>query len=79
MPRARCRLNLPALGAGSPSGLNSFCTRRAGESLDECEVGLVVVVVSDMEAKVRSAMKRVHEVEEKQLKADQKELKVEAA
>ena len=35
--------------------------------------GLVVVAVSDMEAKVKSAMKRAEKIEEKQLKADQKE------
>ena len=43
------------------------------------EAGLVVVAVSDMEAKVRSAMKRAHKIEEKQLKADQKEIEADAA
>ena len=49
------------------------------ETLDEGEAGLVVVAVSDMEAKVRSAMKRARKVEEKQLEADQKELEADAA
>jgi hypothetical protein len=41
--------------------------------------GLVVVAVAHMGAKVRSAMKRAHEFEEKQLGADQKELEAAVA
>jgi hypothetical protein len=52
-----------------------------GESLDEGEAGLVVVAVAvaDMEAKVRSAMKRAHTIKEKQRKADQKQIEADAA
>ena len=53
--------------------------KELGESLDEGEAGLVVVAVSDMGAKVRSAMKRAQKIEEKQLKADQKEIEADAA
>ena len=40
------------------AGMSRGDLRDLGESLDEGEAGLVVVAVSDMEAKVRSAMKR---------------------
>ena len=49
-----------------------------GESLDAGQAGLVVVAVSDMEAKVKAAMKHAQKIEEKQLKADQKALEAEA-
>jgi hypothetical protein len=49
-----------------------------GESLDSGQAGLVVVAVSDMEAKVKSAMKRAEKIEAKQLKADQKAIEGDA-
>jgi uncharacterized membrane protein len=70
---------LGALAGHAAAGMSRGDLKDLGESLDEGEAGLVVVAVSDMEAKVRSAMKRARKVEEKQLKADQKELEAEAA
>jgi uncharacterized membrane protein len=70
---------LGAVAGHAAAGMSRGDLKDLGESLDEGEAGLVVVAVSDMEAKVRSAMKRARKVEEKQLKADQKELEADAA
>ena len=70
---------LGALAGHAAAGMSRGDLKDLGESLDEGEAGLVVVAVSDMEAKVRSAMKRARKVEETQLKADQKELEADAA
>ena len=70
---------LGALAGHAAAGMSRSDLKDLGESLDEGEAGLVVVAVSDMEAKVRSAMKRARKIEEKQLKADQKEIQADAA
>jgi uncharacterized membrane protein len=70
---------LGALAGHAAAGMSRGDLKELGESLDEGEAGLVVVAVSDMEAKVRSAMKRAQKVEEKQLKADQQEIEADAA
>jgi uncharacterized membrane protein len=70
---------LGSLAGHAAAGMSRGDLKDLGESLDEGEAGLVVVAVSDMEAKVRSAMKRAQKVEEKQLKADQKEIEADAA
>jgi uncharacterized membrane protein len=69
---------LGALAGHASAGMSRGDLKDLGESLDEGEAGLVVVAVSDMEAKVRSAMKRAQKIEEKRLKADQKELEADA-
>jgi uncharacterized membrane protein len=69
---------LGALAGHAAAGMSRGDLKDLGESLDEGEAGLVVVAVSDMESKVRSAMKRARKVEEKQLKADQKEIEADA-
>ena len=50
-----------------------------GEQLDAGTAGVIVVGVSDMEAKIKAAMKRAAKLEEKQLKADQAEIEKDAA
>ncbi len=70
---------LGSLAGHAAAGMSRGDLKDLGESLDEGEAGLVVVAVSDMEAKVRSSMKRATKVEEKQLKADQEELEADAA
>jgi uncharacterized membrane protein len=70
---------LGSLAGHAAAGMSRGDLKDLGESLDEGEAGLVVIAVSDMEAKVRSAMKRANKIEEKQLKADQKELEADAA
>jgi uncharacterized membrane protein len=69
---------LGAVAGHAAAGMSRKDLKDLGESLDDGEAGLVVVAVSDMEAKVRSAMKRARKLEEKQLKADHKELEAEA-
>ena len=70
---------LGALAGHAAAGMSRGDLKDLGESLDEGEAGLIVVAVSDMQAKVRSAMKRAHKIEEKQLKADRKEIEADAA
>ena len=70
---------LGALAGHAAAGMSRGDLKDLGESLDEGEAGLVVVAVSDMEGKVRSAMKRAQKIEEKQLKADQKAIEADAA
>ena len=69
---------LGSLAGHAAAGMSRGDLKDLGESLDEGEAGLVVVAVSDMDAKVRAAMKRARKVEEKQLKADQKQLEADA-
>ena len=52
--------------------------KEIGESLDEGQAGLVVIAVSDVQAKVEAAMKRADKIHAKQLKADQKAIEADA-
>jgi hypothetical protein len=52
--------------------------KELGEGLDKGQAGLVVVAISDMEAKIEGAMKRAEKIQAKQLKADQKAIEAEA-
>ncbi len=70
---------LGSLAGHAAAGMSRGDLKDLGESLDEGEAGLIVIAVSDMEAKVRSAMKRAHKIEEKKLMADQKEIEADAA
>jgi uncharacterized membrane protein len=70
---------LGALAGHAAAGMSRRDLKDLGESLDEGEAGLVVVAVSDMDATIRTSMKRAQKVEEKQLKADQKQLETDAA
>jgi uncharacterized membrane protein len=69
---------LGSIAGHAAAGMSRSDLKELGETLDEGQAGLVVVAVSDMEAKVRSAMKHARKVEEKRLKADQKALEAEA-
>ncbi len=69
---------LGSLAGHAAAGMSRGDLKELGESLDEGEAGLVVVAVSDMGAKIRSAMKRAQKIEEKQLKADQKQIEADA-
>ena len=70
---------LGALAGHAAAGMSRGDLKDLGESLDEGEAGLVVVAVADMEAEVRSAMKRAHTIEEKRLKADQEQIQADAS
>ena len=69
---------LGSIAGHAAAGMSRSDLKELGEALDEGQAGLVVVAVSDMEAKVRSAMKHAQKVEEKKMKADQKALEAEA-
>jgi uncharacterized membrane protein len=68
---------LGAIAGHAAAGMSRSDLKEIGETLDAGEAGLVVVAVSDMQAKVEAAMKRAQKVEAKQLKADQKALEAE--
>jgi hypothetical protein len=69
---------LGSVAGHAAAGMSRGDLKELGESLDEGQAGLVVVAVSDMEAKVRAAMKRAQKVQEKKLKADQKAIEDDA-
>jgi uncharacterized membrane protein len=69
---------LGAVAGHAAAGMSRSDLKDLGESLDAGQAGLVVVAVSDMEAKVKSAMKRAEKIDEKQLKADQKAIEEDA-
>jgi uncharacterized membrane protein len=61
---------LGAVAGHAAGGMSRSDLKELGESLDAGEAGLVVVGISDMEAKVKAAMKKAGKIEAKQLKAD---------
>jgi uncharacterized membrane protein len=61
---------LGALSGHAAAGMSRHDLKELGEHLDAGQVGLVVVAVSDMGAKVERAMKRAEKLERKQLEAD---------
>jgi uncharacterized membrane protein len=69
---------LGSIAGHAAAGMSRGDLKDLGEALDEGQAGLVVVAVSDMEAKVRAAMKHAQKVEEKRLKADNEALEAEA-
>jgi uncharacterized membrane protein len=69
---------LGAIAGHAAAGMSRSDLKDLGEALDDGQAGLVVVAVSDMQAKVEAAMKRAQKVHAKQLKADQKTLESEA-
>ena len=69
---------LGSLAGHAAGGMSRGDLKDMGEALDNGEAGLVVVAVSDMEAKIEKAMKNAQKVEAKQLKADQKEVEADA-
>jgi uncharacterized membrane protein len=69
---------LGAVAGHAAAGMSRSDLKDLGEQLDAGQAGLVVVAVSDMEAKVQSAMKRAEKIEEKQMKADAKQIEKDA-
>ena len=53
--------------------------KELGEQLDAGEAGLIVVAVSDTEAKIDEALKKAEKITKKQVKADQEALEKAAA
>jgi uncharacterized membrane protein len=61
---------LGAVAGHAAAGMSRDDLKELGEYLDAGQAGLVVVGVSDMGAKIESAMKRASKVEAKNLEAD---------
>ena len=68
-----------AVAGHAAAGMSRSDLKELGEALDADTAGVVVVGVSDMEAKIRSAMKKAEKLEAKQLKADAKAIEADAA
>ena len=60
------------------AGMSRKDLKELGEQLDAGQAGLVVVGVSDMDAKIKAAMKDAKKLEAKQLKADAEALEKDA-
>src|SRR5271167_2492299 len=69
---------LGAVAGHAAAGMSRSDLKELGEGLDNGQAGLVVVAVSDMEAKIASAMKRAEKIQSKELKADQKAIEADA-
>ena len=70
---------LGSLAGHAAAGMSRKDLKEAGEALDRGTAGLVVVGVSDMQAKVEKAMARAEKLEAKQLEADTAEIEKDAA
>jgi uncharacterized membrane protein len=69
---------LGAVAGHAAAGMSRKDLKEAGEGLDEGTAGLVVVGVSDMQAKIEHAMKKASKIEAKEMKADAKEIEKDA-
>lgn len=69
---------LGSVAGHAAAGMSRHDLKEMGEALDSGQAGLVVVGVSDMEAKVKEAMKRAEKIEEKELKADNAAIEADA-
>src|ERR1700742_3130101 len=69
---------LGAVAGHAAAGMSRHDLKELGEHLDKGTAGLVVVAVSDMDAKVEAAMKRAAKLEKKELKADTEEIERDA-
>lgn len=70
---------LGAVAGHAAAGMSRNDLKELGEHLDAGQAGLVVVAVSDMEAKVQQAMKRAEKLQRKELKHDAEALERDAA
>jgi uncharacterized membrane protein len=69
---------LGSLAGHAAAGMSRSDLKELGEELDNGQAGLVVVAVSDMEAKVEAAMNHAEKVQAKEMKADQKAIEADA-
>jgi hypothetical protein len=70
---------LGAVAGHAAAGMSRHDLKELGEHLDAGQAGLIVVGVSDMEAKVEQAMKRAEKLQKKQIVADMAELERDAS
>jgi uncharacterized membrane protein len=69
---------LGAVAGHAAAGMSRDDLKELGESLDAGEAGLIVVGVTDMEARIEEAMRRSEKLQKKQLKADAEALERDA-
>lgn len=69
---------LGSLAGHAAGGMSRHDLKEAGEALDAGTAGLVVVGVSDMQAKVERAMAKAEKLEAKELKADNEKIEQDA-
>ena len=69
---------LGAVAGHAAAGMSRHDLKELGEHLDAGQAGLVVVGVSDMQAKIERAMKKARKIEAKQMKADTAEIEADA-
>ena len=69
---------LGAVAGHASAGMSRKDLKEAGEALDAGTAGLVVVAVSDMEAKIERAMAKAEKIEAKELAADTAEIRKDA-
>ncbi len=69
---------LGSVAGHAAAGMGRGDLKEIGEQLDSGQAGLVVVAVSDMQAKIEAAMKRADKVSAKQIKADEKAIEADA-
>ena len=67
-----------SLAGHAAAGMSREDLKELGEELDAGQAGLVVVAVSDMEAKIERAMKQARKVEARELKADTAQIEADA-
>src|SRR5271165_3916577 len=69
---------LGAVAGHAAGGMSRSDLKEIGEELDAGQAGLVVVAVSDMQAKVEKAMAKAEKVQTKELKADTAQIEADA-
>jgi uncharacterized membrane protein len=69
---------LGAVAGHAAAGMSRKDLKELGEHLDAGQAGLVVVAVSDMEAKIEREMKKARKVETRELKADTAQIEADA-
>ena len=69
---------LGAVAGHAAAGMSRSDLKELGESLDEGQAGLIVVGVTDMEARIEESMRRSEKMQKKQLKADAEALERDA-
>ena len=69
---------LGAVAGHAAAGMSRGDLKEIGEHLDAGQAGLVVVGVTDMEARIRDAMRRSEKLQAKQLKADMSDIERDA-
>ncbi len=69
---------LGAVAGHAAAGMSRDDLKELGESLDSGEAGLVVVGVTDLEARIEESMRHAEKVEKKRLEADVQDLERDA-